>query len=444
MSWIQRYRLRLYMRNSIWIFPALSIVLAIVSVSLLNRFERAMGWQMTMSAETGRAVMGAVVSNMFSLVVLGSSAILVTVQLASAQLTPRIISLVYRAGIRKVSLAVFVFTFTFSTGVLVRIEGNVPRLTGYLAAYGFLLNLALFIYFVDRIGKTLRPSAVLQYVAFIGREVIQSVYPRLFHEGQPVPPELARVLDVESGRTVINIEDGVVLAFDLEGLVALAARSNCLIQLVPEVGDFVASGDPLFRIFHESHDLSDEVLRDSIAFGPERTIEQDPMFAFRIIVDIASKALSPAINDPTTAVLAIDQIHHLLRQVGSRYLSDGQETDRNGQIRLLYRTPNWEDFVSLAVTEIRQYGRDSIQVLRRLRAMLENLIATLPDRRAPVLLKELSLLGASARRAFPDPDDQLLAGASDLQGMGGRQDQSQVRAVAATVLDLAAADSGYA
>ena len=143
------------------------------------------------------------------------------------------------------------------------------------------------------------------------------------------------------------------------------------------------------------------------------------MFAFRVIVDIASKALSPAINDPTTAVLAIDQIHHLLREVGNRYLAEGRERDRAGRVRLVYRTPNWENFLHLAVTEIRHYGRDSIQVMRRLRAMLENLIETLPARRTPLLRRELELLHQSSKRAFPDMDDQVLADIGDLQGMGG-------------------------
>jgi uncharacterized membrane protein len=141
--------------------------------------------------------------------------------------------------------------------------------------------------------------------------------------------------------------------------------------LVPEVGDFVAAGDPLFRIFDGGQDIPAERLHKTVALGQERTLEQDPMYAFRIIVDIASKALSPAINDPTTAVLAIDQIHHLLRAVGSRNLAEGHVPDRTGQVRLVYRTPDWEDFVHLAVTEIRQYGRESIQIMRRLRAMLE-------------------------------------------------------------------------
>jgi uncharacterized membrane protein len=199
----------------------------------------------------------------------------------------------------------------------------------------------------------------------------------------------------------------------------MAESSNCLIELVPQVGDFIAAGDPLFRVFEGGEDLNGERLRQSVALGPERTLEQDPMYAFRIIVDIASKALSPAINDPTTAVLAVDQLHHLLREVGSRSLAEGRETDRSGNLRLVYRTPDWEDFVLLAVTEIRQYGRDSIQIVRRLRAMLENLIETLPQRRDPMLSLELKLLDASAKRAFLDLYDQGLAETGDLQGMGG-------------------------
>ena len=156
-------------------------------------------------------------------------------------------------------------------------------------------------------------------------------------------------------------------------------------------------------------------------------MEQDPMFAFRIMVDIASRALSPAINDPTTAVLAIDQIHHLLREVGTRYLAEGHEKDAAGRVRLIYRTPNWEDFVHLAVTEIRQYGRDSIQVMRRLRAMLENLMQTLPLFRAPVLQNELKLLNNSTTRMFPDVEDRTLAEIGDLQGIGGSWDEHHRR-----------------
>jgi uncharacterized membrane protein len=309
---------------------------------------------------------------------------------------------------------------------LIRIEGGTPLLTSYLAAYGFLINLALFIFFIDSIGKTVRPSSVVRIVALAGREVIHNVYPLQLKIQQASVPKSSDSLKDVPRRIMQSEIDGVVLAFDLKGLVALAERSNCVIELVPEVGDYVAAGDPLFRFFEGGEDLSADSLRKSVAVGQERTLEQDPMFAFRIIVDIASKALSPAINDPTTAVLAIDQIHHLLRDVGRRSLAEGLETDSKGQLRLVYRTPNWEDFVHLAVTEIRQYGRDSIQIMRRLRAMLENLIDTLPARRAPLLRQELRLLQLSAKRMFPDVDDQTLAETGDLQGMGGGDGESHL------------------
>src|SRR5436190_96616 len=123
-----------------------------LAVVLLNQFDRALGLTATVSQETARIVIGTVAASMFSLVIVGSSAVLLAVQLASAQLTPRIITLVYRSKVRKLSLTAFCFTFTFSVGLLIRITDSVPLLTTYAAGYGFLLNLALFIYFIDDIG----------------------------------------------------------------------------------------------------------------------------------------------------------------------------------------------------------------------------------------------------------------------------------------------------
>jgi uncharacterized membrane protein len=109
-------------------------------------------------------------------------------------------------------------------------------------------------------------------------------------------------------------------------------------------------------------------LRSAVAFGQERTIEQDATFAFRVIVDIASKALSKAINGPTTAVLAIDQLHRLLRSVGWRNLQNNSIYDGKGRLRVIFPTPNWEDFVQLTFREIRIYGTENLQIARRLRA----------------------------------------------------------------------------
>src|SRR5262249_38725235 len=155
-----------------------------------------------------------------------------------------------------------------------------------------------------------------------------------------------------------------VLAMDIRGLLYLAVRAGGGIEVVPQVGDHVASGDPLFR-GHQAHtNPPASAPCDSIAIGDERTLEQDATLAFRTLVDTASKGLSPAINDPTTAVLAIDQLHHLLRNVGSRNLDTGLVNDSAGKLRLVYRTPDWPDFVRLAVTEIRLYAGVSIQIAR--------------------------------------------------------------------------------
>jgi uncharacterized membrane protein len=281
---------------------------------------------------------------------------------------------------------------------------------------------------IDHLGQVLRPSGALKVVARMGRKVIAGVYPQsLVHLKASTVAHDSHVLDQEPSATITSSSSGVVLAFDLEGLAHLAQRADCVVELVPQVGDHLASADPLFRVFQGGATLPAHALRQSVAVGQERTLEQDPTFAFRIMVDIASKALSPAINDPTTAVLALDQIHHLLRDVGGRDLATGQVRDGAGRLRLVYRTPDWEDFVRLAVTEIRHFGGESIQVARRLRAMLENLIQTLPESRAALLRQELTLLHRSAERFFTEPEDRVLADVSDFQGVGGKHEERRGR-----------------
>jgi uncharacterized membrane protein len=188
---------------------------------------------------------------------------------------------------------------------------------------------------------------------------------------------------------------------------------------VPRVGDFVASGEPLFLLYGGATAINDQWLRAQVALGPERTIEQDSTFAFRVIVDVAIKALSKAINDPTTAVLAIDQLHRLLRLVGRRHLHDDALFDAQGKLRLILPTPNWEDFVKLTFSEIRFYGAENFQVARRLRAVIDSLIASLPERRQQALRGELDLLDRALEKAHAFPEDLALARQPDFQGLGG-------------------------
>jgi uncharacterized membrane protein len=116
-------------------------------------------------------------------------------------------------------------------------------------------------------------------------------------------------------------------------------------------------------------------LREHVVVGTERTPHQDPAFGFRQLVDVAERALSPGINDPTTAVQALDQIHDLLRSLCTRAIPAGSRMDDSGQLRLILPRPHWESFVRLGLDEIREYGEGSIQIARRLRVILEDLLS---------------------------------------------------------------------
>jgi uncharacterized membrane protein len=421
MTWLQRYRIKSFLRTSVWLPPLLGMMAALLALPLVQWVDRILGWKAVVGPDGARAVLAALSSSMLTFIVFVFSILLVAVQLASAQLTPRIIALVYRSRVIKFSLTIFVFAFTYTLAALSRIDDSVPQISMWVATFSSVLCIGVFLYMIDHVGKSLRPVSIMGRIGSAGHEVIQAVYPHPVEGAQDQVTGIAPVAGVESSRTVESRRTGVVLAFDVAGLVDLASRAGCVIEFVPQVGDFVTDGDPLFRLYRGGGGLADRELEQAVAIGPERTMEQDPEFAFRIIVDIAAKALSPAINDPTTAVLALDQIHRLLRVVARRQLDTGRILDSSGQLRLAYRTPDWENFVSLAVTEIRHFGRDSIQIVRRMRAMLENLIEVAPPHRAAALRAELRILNRGAENDFRDPEDRILAASADSLGVGGTQ-----------------------
>lgn len=417
MNWLQRYRLRSFLRTSVWLPSLLGLLAALAANRLMKSVDQTLGFQPHVGVDGARILLTALASSMLTFIVFVFSILLLAVQLASAQLTPRVIAHFFRNRVLKLSLALFVFVFTFDLAVVVRIGDSVPQASASLAAYSSVASIAVFLYMIDKVGKSLRPVSVLTSIGKVGHDVVEHVYPHRLAaaKGAPSFPALPTGGSV---RTVENFRPGVVLAFDPAGLVALARQADGLIEVVPQVGDFVAKGDALFRVYG-GRDVGERDLQQCIAIGPERTIEQDPAFAFRIIVDIAAKALSPAINDPTTAVLALDQLHHLLRSVGLRDLDMGSVRDEAGRVRLVYRTPDWEDLAGLALTEIRHYGKDSIQIARRMRAMLESLIRVLPEERGVRLREELDLLHRTVDRNFLDAEDRTRADRPDSLGMGG-------------------------
>src|SRR5262249_55181388 len=206
---------------------------------------------------------------------------------------------------------------------------------------------------------------------------------------------------------------------DIRRLVAAARRAGAVIVMSHAVGDTILDGAALLSVHGAGARIAEPELMRAVRLAPERTFEQDPKYALRLLVDIAIKALSPAINDPTTAVQAIHPIEDLLRRLGRRDLDAGYARDRDGKLRLVYPMPTWEDYLTLAFDEIRQFGASSVQVMRRLRSTLVELAAvqTSPER-AEAVRRYLAHLDLVIERSPFDAEDRLTARQEDRQGLG--------------------------
>jgi uncharacterized membrane protein len=420
MRWGRRYALRSYLRSSLWIVPLAAYLAYLVLIRVLSRLDDWLGWSWSWVLDVPTAQTGLqAITTTLSFIVFTFSSLLVAIQVASAQLTPRIIvTTLLRDNTIRLIVALFVLTLAFNLGTLSRTQGTLPYLLLTVSYVLGGISLVMFLYLIDYAARLLRPVTIVWRVGEEGLQVIEQVYPaKMKGAYRPTPsrPPLG-----DPGRTVVQRgKSAIVLAIDLDTLRAEAERTDGVIEFTHQVGDFVAVDEPIFLLYGGSATVDENRLRGTVATGSERTLEQDATFAFRVIVDIAIKALSKAINDPTTAVLAIDQLHRLLRAVGRRHLHDDAIRDAAGRVRVVLRTANWDDFVRLSCREIRLYGAENFQVARRLRAMLENLLRTLPDARRPALREEIELLDRALEQLNLMPQDLALARTPDLQGPGG-------------------------
>lgn len=453
MPWNRWYSLVSYIRSSLWIVPVFALITQLV---LKRQFECLGGWMVrqgfydlktgffALSSTEAHAVLDRIFTLNLSCLVFTFGSLLVAIQVAGGQYTPRIIATtLLRDNVIRHIVGLFVFTLLWANRTMIQLgnEANVPQFQVFLAVLFAMASLVAFIVLIDYSAKLLRPVSLVGRVGEQGIGVIKSVYPDLtknVHASSVFTPkkrkwilppwDLKEVVSstapaVKRGppdRVILHHgRSAIVLAVNLQRLMAEALQADTTIEFVPQVGDFVAIDEPLFFLYGNADAVDDRRLQALIAFGSERTMEQDPMFSFRIEVDIALKALSPAINDPTTAVLAIDQLHRLLRRVGERSLHGQEIKDSKGQPRVVFRTPNWEDFVHITFREIRYCGADSLQIARRLRAMIENLLQSLPEHRHPALHAELELLDRAITKQHVFPEDLALARIADSQGLGG-------------------------
>jgi uncharacterized membrane protein len=278
------------------------------------------------------------------------------------------------------------------------------------------VSVVFFVMLVERVGM-LQIARVLAYAGDHGRAVIERDYAPL-DAGESGDSKPDDELPAETQVLVHRGGPAVIQALHVRELVELAARRNAVVAMALAVGDTVLDGMPFLRVHGGAGLLSERRLRRFVKLGPERTFEQDPKYAIRILVDVAIRALSPAINDPTTAVQALDQVEDLLLRIGRRSLESGRARDAGGNLRLSFPVPSWEDFLVLAFDEIRFYGASSIQVMRRMRALLQNVIEHVPPERRAAVERYLERVDKGIRRTFEDIEDRKDALEADRQGLG--------------------------
>jgi uncharacterized membrane protein len=423
LPWAKRFRLKQYLRGSLWFLPLVGGVAGSLLAVLVGNLETTfqLPGQLTYSASTASGLLTAIVSAMVAFTGFVVTISVLVIQMATGTLSPRYMRLYYRDRLQKAVLAVLVGTLSFSL-VTLRHSGTgvTPNLGVVVAGVAMVTSIVLFLLFLDRFIHRLRPVAVAQLVVRQGmRHFSSPIVSTGAGSSEDNPGGVEPVAVAPSART------GSIQAIDRKGMVAWATGNDCVVVLRRAPGDFVSKGASIAEVYSEGPPPDADRLDGMIALGVERTIEQDPAFAIRVVVDVAARALSPAVNDPTTAVQVLDHLQVLLREIGSRPLSRRAVLrDDDGHVRVVIPTLEWDDFLKLAVTEIRQYGASSIQVLRRLRAMLEDLRESVLPEHRPAIDEELGRLDATVRRAFGVTEDLESAGIADRQGIGGPAERS--------------------
>jgi uncharacterized membrane protein len=420
MSFAVLFRAREYLRGSLWFFPLVGAIFGILLALLTKQADTSVtvpkGLQYTPS--TASTVLTTIVGATVGLAGFVVTVTVLAIQMATGTFSARYMRIWYRDRLLKAVLTVLVGTLTFSFSLLRQVTATrAPNIGVTTAGSLLVLSLVLFLLFFDRFIHRLRPVEVAALVGQVAERTINTVT-----RAAEVDTESTRTAAGEPLLTVSSRRHGSIQAIDARGLVRWATRQHLLLVVLAAVGDFVTRGQPVIAVYGDrtppAH--ASRQLQRMVALGVERTVEQDPAFAIRIMADIAVKALSAAINDPTTAVQALDHLETVLRLLGSTPLH-GPLTflDREGSARLLMPGRTWEDYLTLAVTEIREYGSSSIQVMRRLRALLEDLQESVLPQNRPAVDAEIAKLDPTIAAGFAGSVDKDQALVPDRQGIGG-------------------------
>ena len=363
----------------LWVIPMMYVASSLTCGLVLPRIEQAYFGAVTIGLSVGsaQACLSAAASGMMALTGLVFAMAFVMVQFSAIAYSPRLVLWLARDPVLFHSLGVFSATFTYALFALAWVDrdgsGAVPTVSMLLVGSLLLASMLLFSWLVQRL-TALQITNVLQLVGNSGRTVIRNMFDALDRRTtlEDKAGENAQLGSI-SQTLIYSADPRTITKLEIDSLVEHARRAGGTIVMACAVGDTLLQGSVVLRVRGASMSLSEIDLMQTIHLGTERTFEQDPKYPIRLLADIAIKALSPAINDPTTAIQAIDQIEDLLRRLALHELDTGLVKDPTGVLRLVLSTPTWDDYLMLSFDEIRQFGVSSIQVMRRLRAALTGL-----------------------------------------------------------------------
>ncbi len=411
-----------------WGIPALYACIAILAGLTFPKIESHIFPKLisTVSVTAATAMYSAIASGMIALTGIVFSLTFVMVQFSATAYSPRLVLWIARDPVMSHALGIFTATFLYAIAALGGVDrsgsGGVPSVSTWVVVALLVASVGMFISLIHRIGL-LQVNRMLIFTGDQGRKVIATLYP-----SQKL---VSKVAGSDEYRSLLCTQSLVhhgpprsIQTVDVDALVYLAKACNGVIEMVMAAGDTAADLMPVLHVYGARNPIDERALRKGIELGGERTFEQDPKYAIRLLVDIAIKALSPAINDPTTAVQALDQIQDLLLRLGCRHLEIGKFRDEDGRLRLVLPFPAWADLLQLAFDEIRAYGASSVQVMRRMNALVNDLMVVLPEERRPALRHWDARLKSTIARSFTEREDRQQASKEDRQGLGMPHDSS--------------------
>ena len=409
-------------RDSLWFVPGIAVVtgtvLAMLAVQVptpSTESELARIWLFGGGAEGARGVLSAIAGGLITVTGTIFSVTIVALQLASSQFTPRLLGSFMADRVNQAVLGIFIGTFTYTLLVLRTIRSAaedrvelVPHVGVTIALLLLLLSVGALVLFIDHAARSIQASVILHRESRRALARVEALFPRRVGEAAD-DVGAAGGADEAAGAPAVVAADaaGYLQAVHGEALWPLAERGGgpLTVRMEVHVGAFVFPGKPLAVVWPASRCDAEvaAAVRSAFALGAERTSEQDVEFGLVELSDIAVRALSPGINDPTTALHCIDRLTEVLAALGTRARPSPWRASPDGLVRLRVQDTDFDRALGIAFDQIRHYGASNPAVAAKLLASALDLAAVVPAARRRSLAETADAVLRAARREVDDP-----------------------------------------